>query len=131
MDEDGNPTPGDSSDPSPGTPAESRSSQSDAGTPSGGPSDTDERLARLASLEGWRVDGAGARVHYSGATDRYSIEFYAPSDCLIYWKVPPADHPRETAVPVGRNTVPDPLRERIREDLRSAAIDPDIEGRTL
>lgn len=88
-------------------------------------------LVELGEQEGWRVDGAAARVHYSGATDRYSIEFYAPSECTVYWKVPPEDDPRETAVPVSRTTVPTPLRERIREDLAAAGIDPDVERRTL
>lgn len=90
-----------------------------------------DSLAELGELEGWRVDGAAARVHYSGATDRYSIEFYAPSECTLYWKVPPEADPRETAVPVGRKTVPTPLRERIREDLAAAGIDPDVERQTL
>jgi hypothetical protein len=34
-------------------------------------------------------------------------------------------------VPVGRSTVPTPLRERIREDLAAADIDPAVEKRTL
>lgn len=88
-------------------------------------------LARLGEQEGWRVERLAARVHYSGATDRYSIEFYAPSACIVYWKVPPEESSHETAVPVGRNTVPTPLRERIREDLVAAGIDSDIERRTL
>lgn len=88
-------------------------------------------LAGLAGREGWRVEGRAARVHYSGATDRYSIEFYAPSDCVVYWKVPPEESDHETAVPVGRDTVPTPLRERIREDLAAAGVDPDIERRSL
>jgi hypothetical protein len=91
----------------------------------------DERLAALGEREGWRVEGRAARVHYSGATDRYSIEFYAPSECTLYWKVPPADSDHETAVPVGRETVPTPLRERIREDLAAVGIDPEVEQRTL
>jgi hypothetical protein len=93
--------------------------------------DEGESLAGLAGREGWRVEGRAARVHYSGATDRYSIEFYAPSGCVLYWKVPPADSDHETAVPVGRDTVPTPLRERIREDLAAAGVDPDIERRGL
>lgn len=87
-------------------------------------------LAALAEQEGWRVDGKAARVHYKGATDRYSIEYYAPSDCVLYWKVPPEDA-GETAVPVGRTTVPTPLRERVCEDLAAAGIDPTVEDRTL
>ncbi|WP_233739876.1 DUF7538 family protein [Halovenus carboxidivorans] len=87
-------------------------------------------LEGLAAREGWRVEGSAARVHYSGATDRYSIEYYAPSDCTLYWKVPPEDA-GETAVPVGRETVPDPLRERIREDLAAAGIDPAVDDRSL
>ena len=90
----------------------------------------EEELAALGDREGWQTQGAAARVHYSGATDRYSIEYYLPSDCVIYWKVPPEDH-GETAVPVGRSTVPTPLRERIREDLAAAGIDPAIERQTL
>jgi len=89
-----------------------------------------DQLAALGEREGWQVEGSAARVHYSGATDRYSIEFYEPSECTLYWKVPPADA-GETAVPVGRSTVPTPLRERIREDLATAGIDPDIDRRSL
>jgi hypothetical protein len=89
-----------------------------------------DTLAALGDREGWQVEGSAARVHYSGATDRYSIEYYAPSECVVYWKVPPADHDG-TAVPVGRSTVPTPLRERIREDLAAADIDPAVEKRTL
>lgn len=87
-------------------------------------------LDTLAEREGWQVEGRAARVHYSGADDRYSIEYYDPSECVIYWKVPPADGV-DTAVPVGRATVPTPLRERIREDLRAAGIDPTVERREL
>jgi len=92
--------------------------------------DTPESLAGLADQEGWRVDGSAARVHYSGATDRYSIEYYDPSECVLYWKVPP-ERAGETAVPVSRETVPAPLRERIREDIAAAGIDPSIERRSL
>jgi hypothetical protein len=90
----------------------------------------DDPLAALSGREGWQTEGSAARVHYSGAADRYSIEYYAPSDCVVYWKVPPEDR-GETAVPVGRSTVPTPLRERIREDLAAAGIDPAVERRTL
>jgi len=91
---------------------------------------TEAELSALGDQEGWQTEGSAARVHYSGATDRYSIEYYLPSDCVVYWKVPPAEG-GETAVPVGRSTVPTPLRERIREDLAAAGIDPEIEQRTL
>ena len=97
---------------------------------SGTEQSADERLARLTDRDGWHVEGSAARVHYEGEGDRYSIEYYAPSDCVIYWKVPPADG-GETAVPVGRSTVPMPLRERIRMDLEAAGIDPEVEQRTL
>jgi len=99
---------------------------------SGDPSATGENdaLAGLADREGWRVEGAAARVHYEGEGDRYSVEYYAPSDCVVYWKVPPADG-GQTAVPVGRDTVPTPLRERIRLDLDAAGIDPEVERRAL
>jgi len=89
-----------------------------------------EALAGLAQREGWRVEAEAARVHYSGATDRYSIEYYDPSECVLYWKVPP-DGAGGTAVPVARETVPTPLRERIREDLAAAGVDREVESRSL
>jgi hypothetical protein len=90
----------------------------------------DDRLDALTAREGWRREGDAARVHYRGEGDQYSIEYYGPSDCVVYWKVPPADGP-ETAVPVGRETVPTPLRERIRMDLDAAGVDPEVERRQL
>jgi hypothetical protein len=95
-----------------------------------GDESTTEQLAELGAREGWRVEGSAARVHYSGATDRYSIEYYEPSECTLYWKVPP-EEAGETAVPVSRETVPAPLRERVREDLAAAGIDPAIDERSL
>ncbi len=82
----------------------------------------------LTSLEGWHAEGFAARVHYRGADDHYSIEYYEPSDCILYWKV---KGDGETAVPVGRDTVPNPLRKRIRQDLTEAGIDPDVESRVV
>jgi hypothetical protein len=96
--------------------------------------DTDRieaELDGLADREGWRVEGQAARVHYEGATDRYGIEYYPASECVLYWKVPGDDTQAETAVPVGRATVPTPLRERIREDLRVAGIDAAVERQDL
>ncbi|WP_410765671.1 hypothetical protein [Haloferax sp. DFSO60] len=87
-----------------------------------------ERVSNLAELEGWNAEDFAARVHYQGADDIYSIEYYEPSDCILYWKV---KGDGETAVPVGRETVPDPLRKRIRQDLEQADIDADIEARVL
>ena len=87
-----------------------------------------DAVAALADRDGWRAEGFAARVHYEGAGDRYSIEFYEPSECVVYWKV---RGDGEVAVPVGRNTVPDPLRARIREDLAEAGIDPEVERREL
>ncbi|WP_435361400.1 DUF7538 family protein [Haloarchaeobius sp. DFWS5] len=87
-----------------------------------------DAVSRLAELDGWQATDFAARVHYQGAGDRYSIEFYAPSECVLYWKV---KGDGETAVPVGRDTVPDPLRARIREDLAAADIDSALEGRHL
>ncbi|MGM0591240.1 MAG: DUF7538 family protein [Halobacteriota archaeon] len=86
------------------------------------------RLEALADLDGWQVEEFAARVHYRGAEDRYSIEYYEPSDCVLYWRV---KGDGVTAVPVGRETVPDPLRARIREDLNDAGIDPDVEARQV
>jgi hypothetical protein len=87
-------------------------------------------LDALGAREGWQTEGTAARVHYEGATDRYSIEYYAASACVLYWKVP-GDGEGDTAVPVGRETVPTPLRERIREDLQAGGVDPAVERRTL
>ena len=82
----------------------------------------------LADREGWVAEEFAARVHYRGDGDRYSVEYYAPSDCVLYWRV---KGDGETAVPVGRDTVPDSLRARIREDLAAVGVDPSVEGRTL
>lgn len=87
-----------------------------------------DATAALAELDGWRSEGYAARVHYRGDGDRYSIEFYAPSECVLYWKV---KGDGETAVPVGRETVPTPLRERVRQDLADAGVDPAAERRSL
>jgi hypothetical protein len=81
----------------------------------------------LGAQDGWRTEGFAARVHYRGADDRYSVEYYAPSDCVLYWRV--TDD--EVAVPVGRETVPDPLRERVRLDLAEAGVDPGVESRAV
>ncbi|AKU06639.1 MULTISPECIES: DUF7538 family protein [Haloferax] len=85
-------------------------------------------VAALSELEGWRAEGFAARVHYRGADDAYSIEYYEPSDCVLYWKV---KGDGEVAVPVSRDTVPDPLRERVRQDLVEAGIDPEVEKRVV
>jgi hypothetical protein len=87
-----------------------------------------ENVAALAEQEGWQAEGYAARVHYRGADDAYSIEYYDPSGCVLYWKV---KDDGETAVPVGRTTVPTPLRERIRQDLEAAGLDPEVERRDL
>jgi hypothetical protein len=89
---------------------------------------TDDAVDALDAQEGWRAEGFAARVHYRGAGDRYSVEYYAPSDCVLYWKVNGDD---EIAVPVGRESVPGPLRERVRLDLDEAGIDPSIEARVV
>jgi hypothetical protein len=85
-------------------------------------------LDDLVDEEGWRVEEFAARVHYQGEGDRYSVEYYGPSDCVLYWRV---KGDGETAVPVGRETVPAPLRERIRQDLADAEIDPAVEDQSL
>jgi len=93
---------------------------------------SNEAVDALGELEGWTTEGFAARVHYRGEGDRYSIEYYAPSDCVVYWKVPPTEREgTDTAVPVGRNTVPTPLRERVRADLAAAGIDAAVERRSL
>lgn len=83
---------------------------------------------RLAKLDGWHSEGYAARVHYEGGNERYSIEFYASTACILYWMVHQDD---DVAVPVSREMVPDPLRERIRQDLSEVGIDPAIEDQTL
>jgi len=88
----------------------------------------DERVEELAEQDGWQAEEFAARVHYQGGSDYYSIEFYAPSECVLYWKV---KGDGKVAVPVGRSTVPDPLRERVRADLDEAGIEIEIENRTL
>lgn len=85
-------------------------------------------LDALADQEGWQVEAVAARVHYRGDGDQYSVEYYAPTDRVLYWRV---EADGETAVPVGREHVPDPLRERIRQDLAAADIDPAVEARTV
>jgi hypothetical protein len=87
-----------------------------------------EKVDELTRQDGWQADGDAARVHYQGGSDQYSIEYYEPSSCVLYWKVPPNDG---VAVPVGRHTVPQPLRDRIRMDLDAANIDPTVESREL
>lgn len=85
-------------------------------------------LVELGELEGWREEGFAARIHYEGEGDRFSVEYYDPSDAVLYWRV---EGDGETAVPVRRETVPGPLRDRIRHDLSSAGIDPAVEADTL
>ena len=82
----------------------------------------------LAEREGWRVEEVAARVHYRGDGDRFSVEYYAPSERVLYWRVI-ADG--DTAVPVDREGVPEPLRTRIREDLAAADLDPTAEERSV
>ncbi len=88
----------------------------------------DDAVDALAGLDGWRAEGFAARVHYRGADERYSVEFYEPSECVLYWKV---KGDGETAVPVSRESVPAPLRERVRRDLSDAGVDPETEARKL
>jgi hypothetical protein len=88
-------------------------------------------IAALVRQEGWRAEGAAARVHYEGGSDRFAVEFYAETPRVLYWSVPTDDEEGGTAVPVPRDDVPDPLRRRIREDLDEAEIDPDVERREL
>ena len=82
----------------------------------------------LAECDGWRVEGVAARVHYRGDGGRFSVEYYAPTERVVYWRVDPEG---DTAVPVDREDVPGPLRERIREDLAAAELDPEVEGQTV
>ena len=86
-----------------------------------------ELTTALSKQEGWHSEGYAARVHYEGAADRYSVEYYEPTERVVYWRV----RGDGEAVPVERASVPDPLRERIRTDLSAAGIDPDAERDAL
>ncbi|MFC5278338.1 hypothetical protein ACFPM1_06130 [Halorubrum rubrum] len=103
-----------------------------------------DEIAALVRQEGWRAEGAAARVHYDGGGDRVAIEFYADAERVLYWTVPEGSGTGAetrsgvttadtgttgTAAPIPRETVPDPLRRRIREDLDAAGVDPDVERR--
>lgn len=91
-----------------------------------------DSIAALVRQEGWRAEGAAARVHYDGGGDRFAVEFYADVDRVLYWTVPgDGDDGEDTAAPVPRESVPDPLRRRIREDLDAAGVDPDVERRSV
>ncbi|ESS03076.1 MAG: hypothetical protein A07HR67_02586 [uncultured archaeon A07HR67] len=96
-----------------------------------------DSIAALVRQEGWRAEGAAARVHYDGGGDRFAVEFYAEADAVLYWTVPsdgePATdaEPNGTAAPVPRESIPDPLRRRIREDLAAAGVDPAVERRPV
>ncbi|WP_096394105.1 hypothetical protein [Halorubrum trapanicum] len=90
-----------------------------------------EPIAALVKQEGWRAEGAAARVHYEGGNDRYAVEFYAETARVLYWAVPTDDEEGGTAAPVPRDGVPDPLRRRVREDLDEAGIDTEVERREL
>lgn len=82
----------------------------------------------LSRQEGWHSQGYAARVHYEGGEDRYSVEYYEPSERVLYWKV---IEDGDTAVPVDRSSVPTPLRDRIRADLETVGVDPDVEARKI
>lgn len=86
--------------------------------------DEQTAVAALADQEGWQRDGAAARVHYRGETDQYSVEFYEDVEVVLYWLVVESG---QRAVPVGRESVPSPLRERVRADLAAADVNPDVE----
>ncbi|QAU13152.1 hypothetical protein EKH57_10690 [Halorubrum sp. BOL3-1] len=91
----------------------------------------DDSIAALVRQEGWRAEGAAARVHYEGGRDRFAVEFYAETGRVLYWTVPTDEDEGGTAAPVPRERIPDPLRRRVREDLDAADIDPEIERRDL
>ena len=91
-----------------------------------------DSIAALVRQEGWRAEGPAARVHYDGGSDQFAVEFYADVDRVLYWTVPDAGaEGDDTAAPIPRETVPDPLRRRIRDDLESAGVDPGVERRSV
>jgi len=91
-------------------------------------------LSDLGALDGWQVGTVAARVHYRGDGVGFSVEYYAAADpaaddeAVLYWRVV---GDQETAVPVPRRAVPEPLRERVRQDLNAAGIDPRVEERSV
>jgi len=93
-----------------------------------------DSIAALTKEDGWRAEGAAARVHYDGGGTRFAVEYYADAERVLYWTVP-ADSEGETAsgtaAPVPREEIPDPLRRRIRDDLAAAGVDPDTERRVV
>jgi hypothetical protein len=101
--------------------------EAEAGADPDADADRDPVIA-LAAQEAWHAEGYAARVHYSGAGRQYSIEFYGPSEAVVYWAIDESDG---VAVPVPRRSVPDPLRERVRTDLEAAGIDPALERDAL
>lgn len=86
-----------------------------------------EATTALSEREGWRSEGYAARIHYEGAGEQYSVEYYEPPDRVVYWHV----RSDGEAVPVARESVPEPLRERIRADLSAAGVDPAVERESL
>ncbi|MES3161193.1 MAG: hypothetical protein PPP55_06435 [Halorubrum sp.] len=99
-----------------------------------------DSIAALVRQEGWHAEGDAARVHYEGGADRYAVEYYAGADAVLYWTVPTdagvgsktdTNADTGTAEPVARASVPTPLRERIRQDLAAANVDPTVEGREI
>jgi hypothetical protein len=87
-----------------------------------------DSIAGLVKQKGWRGEGTAARVHYDGGGDRFAVEFYAGADVVVYWTVPDGS---ESATPVPREAIPDPLRRRIRDDLAAAGVDPDVERQAV
>lgn len=85
-----------------------------------------ETVTALATQEGWHSEGPAARIHYRGGRETYSVEYYATTAAVLYWRVDD-----EVAVPVDRDGVPSPLRERIRADLDEAGVDPAVERRPV
>lgn len=99
-----------------------------------------DSIAALVRQDGWRAEGSAARVHYDGGGgDRFAVEFYADAGLVLYWTVPADEDTGEssatategTAAPIPRETVPNPLRRRIREDLAAADVDPAVEKRVI
>ncbi|PSQ57616.1 hypothetical protein BRD22_01410 [Halobacteriales archaeon SW_8_68_21] len=90
-----------------------------------------EPIAALTRQEGWRAEGAAARVHYEGASEQFAVEFYAETERVLYWSVPTEEAESGTAAPVPRKHIPDPLRRRVRDDLETAGVDPATERHEL
>uniref|UniRef100_UPI002468EA78 DUF7538 family protein n=1 Tax=Halorubrum sp. Boch-26 TaxID=2994426 RepID=UPI002468EA78 len=63
-----------------------------------------DSIAALVRQEGWRAEGAAARVHYDGGGDRFAVEFYADAERVLYWTVPAAEDASDSSTAADDST---------------------------